>query len=86
MKNASAEELFKEHSLVDMGVNLTKSLPGDILVFKKHVAILLRRTSESRGDIFHVHTMSQFLEDDLLTGAIERKVAEVFEPEVLSKK
>ena len=38
-----------------------------------------------RGDVFHVHTMSQFLEDDLLTGAIERKVAEVFEPEVLAK-
>jgi len=39
-----------------------------------------------RGDIFHVHTMSQFLEDDLLTGNIERKVAEVFEPEVLEKR
>jgi len=39
-----------------------------------------------RGDVFHVHTMSQFLEDDLLEGAIERKVAEVFEPEVLKKK
>lgn len=38
-----------------------------------------------RGDIVHVHTMSQFLEDDLLEGAIERKVAEVFEPEVLKK-
>ena len=38
-----------------------------------------------RGDVFHIHTMSQFLEDDLLTGAIERKVAEVFEPEVLKK-
>ncbi len=36
-----------------------------------------------RDDIVHVHTMSQFLEDDLLEGAIERKVAEVFEPEVL---
>lgn len=36
-----------------------------------------------RDDIFHIHTMSQFLEDDLLTGSIERKVAEVFEPEVL---
>ena len=39
-----------------------------------------------RGDVFHVHTMSQFLEDDLLEGAIERKVAEVFEPEVLKEK
>ena len=39
-----------------------------------------------RGDIFHVHTMSQFLEDDLLEGGIERKVAEVFEPEVLKSK
>jgi len=39
-----------------------------------------------RGDVFHVHTMSQFLEDDLLEGAIERKVAEVFEPEVLKSK
>ena len=39
-----------------------------------------------RGDVFHVHTMSQFLEDDLLEGAIERKVAEVFEPEVLKLK
>ena len=38
-----------------------------------------------RGDIVHVHTMSQFLEDDLLEGAIESKVAEVFEPEVLKK-
>ena len=36
-----------------------------------------------RKDVFHVHTMSQFLEDDLLSGAIEQKVAEVFEPEVL---
>ncbi len=39
-----------------------------------------------RGDVFHVHTMSQFLEDDLLSGGIERKVAEVFEPGVLKKK
>lgn len=39
-----------------------------------------------RGDVFHVHTMSQFLEDDLLEGAIERKVAEVFEPDVLKRK
>jgi multicomponent Na+:H+ antiporter subunit E len=38
-----------------------------------------------RGDVFHVHTMSQFLEDDLLEGAIERKVAEVFEPNVLKR-
>jgi hypothetical protein len=30
--------------------------------------------------------MSQFLEDDLLTGGIEIKVAEVFEPEVLPQK
>ena len=30
--------------------------------------------------------MSQFLEDDLLEGAIEKKVAEVFEPEVLKTK
>ena len=36
-----------------------------------------------RGDVIHVHVMSQFLEDDLLEGAIERKVAEIFEPEVL---
>ena len=36
-----------------------------------------------RGDMIHVHVMSQFLEDDLLEGAIERKVAEIFEPEVL---
>jgi len=39
-----------------------------------------------RGDIFHVHTMSQLLEDDLLEGAIERKVAEVFEPDAFKRK
>ena len=39
-----------------------------------------------RGDVFHIHTMSQFLEEDLLEGGIERKVAEVFEPEVLPQK
>ena len=38
-----------------------------------------------RGDVFHVHTMSQFLEDDLLEGAIERKVAEVFEPDAFKR-
>ena len=38
-----------------------------------------------RGDVFHVHVMSQFLEDDLLEGAIEKKVAEIFEPGVLKK-
>ena len=36
-----------------------------------------------RGDVIHVHVMSQFLEDDLLEGAIEKEVAEIFEPEVL---
>jgi len=39
-----------------------------------------------RGDVFHVHTMSQFLEDDLLEGAIERKVAEVFEPDAFKRR
>jgi hypothetical protein len=29
--------------------------------------------------------MSQFLEDDLLEGAIERKVAEVFEPDAFKR-
>ena len=38
-----------------------------------------------RGDVFHVHVMSQFLEDDLLGGAIEQKVLEIFEPELLNK-
>ena len=37
-----------------------------------------------RGDVFHVHTMSQFLEDDLFRGCDrEEEVAEVFEPDVL---
>jgi len=39
-----------------------------------------------RGDVFHVHTMSQFLEDDLREGAIERKVAEVFEPDAFKRR
>ena len=38
-----------------------------------------------RGDVFHVHVMSEFLEDDLLGGAIEQKVLEIFEPELLNK-
>ena len=38
-----------------------------------------------RGDTFHVHVMSQFLEDDLLGGAIEQKVAEIFEPGLMKK-
>ena len=37
-----------------------------------------------RGDTFHIHVMSQFLEDDLLSGLIEQKVAEVFEPGVVN--
>ena len=38
-----------------------------------------------RGDVFHIHVMSQYLEDDLLTGTIEMKVLEIFEPELLNK-
>ena len=38
-----------------------------------------------RGDVFHVHTMSQFLEDDLLEGAISAKWL-VFEPDAFKRK
>ena len=86
LKLATTKKGYEEMS--PRVVTFTTNLKTDFAKFVLANSITLTPgtiTMLIRGEVFHVHTMSQFLEDDLLTGSIERKVAEVFEPEILSK-
>lgn len=86
LKLATTKKGYEEMS--PRVVTFTTKLKTDFAKFVLANSITLTPgtiTMLIRGEVFHVHTMSQFLEDDLLTGSIERKVAEVFEPEILSK-
>lgn len=86
LKLATTKKGYEEMS--PRVVTFTTKLKTDFAKFVLANSITLTPgtiTMLIRGQVFHVHTMSQFLEDDLLTGSIERKVAEVFEPEILSK-
>lgn len=49
----SSRGLLKYYAMVDLGQDLTKAEPGDLLVFKKHVAMLSRVISATNGDFVH---------------------------------
>jgi len=42
-------------NLVDIGRDLHKALPGDLLLQHSHVVLLLARTGPARGDVIHVN-------------------------------
>jgi hypothetical protein len=46
--------LLKHYNMVDIGNDLTLAQPGDLLVYKKHIMMLLRVISPRRGDFIHV--------------------------------
>lgn len=53
MIHISKRNLYIKYGLVDLGKNLDEARPGDLLVYKGHVAILERMLERKRGDIIH---------------------------------
>ncbi len=50
----SREELRRKYNLVDMGRDTKRALPGDLLLFKHHVVMVLDSFGDGMGDILHV--------------------------------
>ncbi len=47
-------KLKEKYSLVDIGPQLTKAQPGDLLLMRRHIVMLLKMRTGKRGDILHV--------------------------------
>ena len=45
---------LKEHGLIDVGKDLSRAKPGDLLLQARHVVMLLTVTGPTRGDFIHV--------------------------------
>lgn len=54
MNGLSAPELAKKYKLLDIGSNLTRAMPGDLLVYDGHVVLLEKKGKDGRGDLIHV--------------------------------
>jgi len=53
MISLSSKDLFGRYHLVDLDTDLSRVLPGDMLVYRGHVVILERTRPDGRGDIVH---------------------------------
>lgn len=53
LRRMSKAELREKMGLVDIGSNLADARPGDLILHRRHLTILLRLTSPSRGDVLH---------------------------------
>ena len=54
MKRLPAEKLRAKYGLIDIGHDLSKARPGDLLVTPRHVILLLAKGEGSTGDFVHV--------------------------------
>ncbi len=54
LQRVSPLVLREEFRLVDVGRDLSKVRPGDLLLKKKHIVVLMRVGQEGRGDVLHV--------------------------------
>lgn len=54
MNNLSAPQLAKKYNLLDIGPNLSRAMPGDLLVYNGHVVLLEKKGKDGRGDVIHV--------------------------------
>jgi hypothetical protein len=54
LKRLSASTLHKRYGLVDLGRDLSRAQPGDLLVSPRHVVMLLRMRDGTTGDFIHV--------------------------------
>ncbi|MEN9834765.1 MAG: hypothetical protein RL011_958 [Pseudomonadota bacterium] len=49
------QRALRSLNLVDIGRDLRKALPGDLLLQNSHVVLLLAKTGAGRGDVIHVN-------------------------------
>lgn len=54
MNRLPAQELAEEYMLLDIGTQLSRAMPGDLLVYDGHVVLLEKRGKDGRGDVIHV--------------------------------
>ena len=54
MLRLSRQRLASHYWLRDMGRDLSRALPGDLLVYTGHVVILQRKLPSGRGNVIHV--------------------------------
>jgi hypothetical protein len=54
MNRSSPAELRRKFNLVDMGSDARKALPGDLLLFRHHVVMVVDSDGKGNGDILHV--------------------------------
>jgi hypothetical protein len=52
--------LLSEFSLVDIGKDFSQALPGDIMVYRRHVGILVAKGEGPRGDLLHASRQVRF--------------------------
>jgi len=68
LQRTSHAKLRERFGLVDVGRDLRRAQPGDLLLHPKHVVILLRVRGERTGDILHV---SRSIEKSGRIGGVE---------------
>ena len=57
---APAPLLLSEFNLVDIGNDFSQALPGDIMVYRRHVGILVTKREGPRGDLLHASRQVRF--------------------------
>jgi hypothetical protein len=53
MLDSDRLSLSRKYQLIDIGQDASRSLPGDLLVYRGHVVLLLEKSSADRGRIIH---------------------------------
>lgn len=54
MNSLEPEVLLRDYYLVDIGDQIERALPGDLLVYDGHVVMLERKHKDGTGDVIHV--------------------------------
>jgi hypothetical protein len=53
MNQSSKLDLLRKYGLIDVGTVVEETRPGDLLVYRGHVVMLLEKTSSSVGTVIH---------------------------------
>ncbi len=54
MNDLPPDDLANSYHLLDIGKEITRAMPGDLLVYKGHVVLLEKKAKDGRGDVIHV--------------------------------
>lgn len=54
MNDLDPENLAREYHLIDIGTQVERTIPGDLLVYNGHVVMLEKKLANGLGDVIHV--------------------------------